>query len=801
MIKLFEYKIYPDTEKPVLLCKKMFSILLAAFIMLAMLVLCTSCQPDNIENEETESRPAILHLKVTGEEQVDATTRAVSEDAIHDLHILIYDSKGELIGQQYAESSTITINTHSAAGCTIYAIANTGKQNLFNSYDIHSETALKDMTSSITAWDELTKGTHLLMTGSIDKVKIEAGAKTLSGGITVSRITAKVKLDIKANSGIIIKNYAIHDIPLKSYYILRPTTTETDRDDTGNTSSGDDAVKDLNRDWINSPFIDVNASSASNAFYMFENRRGTNIDIKEQNDKGEDNSPNRATYININGTIKGLNVNWKVYLGANNKDNFNIKRNYIYTYDITLNDINTVDSRVIVEPESINLSKEGTANCYLASASNQWYSFDATVRGNGELQDYVAEQYGTVSPGISQMPTQISSNTNATQIPKEIIKDAVIVWETSLGLIENVRWDRGSRHVKFKTGTATGNAVIAVRDASQKILWSWHVWRTNGVDLNLLNQSSSKHVMTISTNTDRNWYATLYGRNDIKRRRTITMLRCNLGAQLDDACHYDTPEGNIGIYSMQYQSGRKDLFPGSTNYSTSEETTIYGYGTSNTYQTSGFKIGDMAVNSNTLSSLSARATLDYSIERPAVFIYGSNDNSGSNWLHNAIPNSPDHMISRCLWGDNNTTVSMTVNNGGLDPDPWGTPSESGKKTIYDPCPAGWRVSAADSWTGLGTDDIISWIGVEEKQLYLKGSYDNGYTFVFGSSTTFCPASGRRFSNGKVIENVGSLGGVWWSSFSIKEGTYFFINSGSGGHLASDMPASYGLPVRCTKIIP
>ena len=48
-------------------------------------------------------------------------TRTVNESVISDMHILVYNSAGELIGQKYQTgSSTITINTRSATGCTIY---------------------------------------------------------------------------------------------------------------------------------------------------------------------------------------------------------------------------------------------------------------------------------------------------------------------------------------------------------------------------------------------------------------------------------------------------------------------------------------------------------------------------------------------------------------------------------------------------------------------------------------------------------------------------------------------------------
>lgn len=85
--------------------------------MLIQAVICTSCQQDACIKDAKEAS-AIIYLHVKSEQQTDATTR-VEENLIKDLHILIYDSNGNLIGQKYTTNNTVTINTHSATDCTI----------------------------------------------------------------------------------------------------------------------------------------------------------------------------------------------------------------------------------------------------------------------------------------------------------------------------------------------------------------------------------------------------------------------------------------------------------------------------------------------------------------------------------------------------------------------------------------------------------------------------------------------------------------------------------------------------------
>lgn len=778
MIKLFEYKIYSATEDLVLLSKKVFSMLFAASIMLTMIVLCTCCQSDNIWNEETTGRPAIVWLKVTGQEQVNIATRAIDEDAINNLHILIYDSKGELIGQQYSTSRTISINTYSATGCTFYAIANTGKPDLFKGYDIHFENTLKAMLHTISTWNEL--ATSIPMVGIKSNINIAAGTQTLSEEITVTRMVAKVTLNIKIKSasGITITSYKVCNLPSKSYYLPRST-------DAGNTT------------WLESGTQNTgNVTTTNVVFYMFENRKGVVSTITQQKDKTALKAPANATYIIINGNLSGMAVSWRVYLGENNTTDFNLKRNSSYTYNITL-EAGKADSRVSIETTGItNLSSDGNANCYLAAKNNQWYSITGTIRGNGSTQDYANEQY----PGVSMLPSIIPGATRAIDIPISAVKDAVVVWETSKGLIEWVIWDCNTGTIKFKTGTDKGNAVIAIRDTSGKILWSWHIWRTDEVDLAALN---SNHTMTIITNTARNWYTSLSGIGAAAgRNRSIVMTRCCLGSQLNAAKSYLTPAGNIGIYNMQYQYGRKDPFPGSSTYiEPGSESTIYGYGSSTAYNTTGFTVDSKIVQSSSSLGTTARDILNYTINHPERFIYYGAPTY--NWIYNATANSSEWKISNCLWGDNNkVTTAGGVNAGYLDPLPWGVVGETGKKTIYDPCPAGWRIAPADSWTGLADDGISSWLSTTTSMAITK--ITNGITCKFKtcSEEIFCPLTGFRWATTGLLRNSGIQYSMWWSSPSgqtHEHATYFYYYlSINNAHLASDYYRALGLTVRCVK---
>lgn len=87
------------------------------------------------------------------------------------------------------------------------------------------------MVYSITDWGDLTHGTNLPMTGSLKNVVIKAGTQSLSAKLILTRMVAKVALNIKvkASSGITITNYSVKNIPSRSYYI--PRASEDARSD------------------------------------------------------------------------------------------------------------------------------------------------------------------------------------------------------------------------------------------------------------------------------------------------------------------------------------------------------------------------------------------------------------------------------------------------------------------------------------------------------------------------------------------------------------------------------------------
>ena len=303
-----------------------------------------------------------------------------------------------------------------------------------------------------------------------------------------------------------------------------------------------------------------------------------------------------------------------------------------------------------------DLSSSGSANCYIISVSGL-YKFK-TVKGSSN------ESVGSVAW-------------------------ASILWETfgtdttpeMFDLISGFCYKDG--YIAFQTADTfkEGNAVIAAKDASGKILWSWHIWFTD-------EPQGQEYYNNAGTMMDR-----------------------NLGAT-------SATPGDVGALGLLYQWGRKDPFLGSSSISDEvvAESTI-------TWPSS-------------VESDSSNGTIAYATAHPTTFItYNSNN---YDWYYTG-----DLSTDNTRW----------------------TTSES-SKSIYDPCPVGWRVP----------DGGDNGIWCESSGSSLDNTYDStnagmNFSGKFGSaSTIWYPGSGCRDYDDGSLFYVG-YGGLYWSASPIHYRAY------------------------------
>ncbi len=228
------------------------------------------------------------------------------------------------------------------------------------------------------------------------------------------------------------------------------------------------------------------------------------------------------------------------------------------------------------------------------------------------------------------------------------------------------------------------------------------------------------------------------GTTNLTQNGLVWMDR-NLGALA--ACTGTNTVDQTG--GLSYEWGRKDPFPG-TSSSLGGATTYYNgstTGTSDIYAVAG------------QSSVPPYYSLLGSILSPLVYIQGGST-------------------------DNDWYVSGTT---GHNDNLWGT-----VKTVYDPCPSGWKVPANGSWTTTGWTNPSA-----------TSSATNFGVWTNNGVSSYYPAFGNRGLSG----TMGSAANVlcWTSTPGVGRSYSLLVNS--GGATTSSTTYGYramGLSIRCVK---
>lgn len=222
-----------------------------------------------------------------------------------------------------------------------------------------------------------------------------------------------------------------------------------------------------------------------------------------------------------------------------------------------------------------------------------------------------------------------------------------------------------------------------------------------------------------------------------------TMMDRNLGAT-------STTPGDVGALGLLYQWGRKDPFLGSSSISSNIEaksTVTWPY---------------------SVKSDPQYGTIEYAVANPTtIIVYNSNN---YDWY---------------FTGDNTTDNTRWT-------------ESSRPKSIYDPCPSGWRVPDGGSngvWAkAAGSSSYF------EDCLFDEINKGINFSGKFGSaSTIWYPSCGCRYINDGGLNLVGNFGNYWSASPTEDHNQYYmsFYNSGYVDPSNYNLRASF-LSVRCVQ---
>ena len=263
-----------------------------------------------------------------------------------------------------------------------------------------------------------------------------------------------------------------------------------------------------------------------------------------------------------------------------------------YTYSITKS-ASSIDLSMVDNAGNARESMT-TANCYLVHAAGDYkipLVYGNAIK-NGTVNTIAFNPGGTTNGTYcSNFVNHDGNNISAPWITKSTSGSGVnagmgltaasaqLIWQDRTELITDV--SVSADYLNFTVGTfGAGNAVIAVKDVSGTIMWSWHIWATT------------------ETFTDNDYISFYIG-------KTVHVLPVNLGW---------VPTGGNGKQGRcpYYQWGRKDPFIPAADNVSGGDATVYDINgspiTAYTYQTT------------------STATIADNIKNPTCHYY---DNSGT----------------------------------------------------------------------------------------------------------------------------------------------------------------------------
>ena len=393
------------------------------------------------------------------------------------------------------------------------------------------------------------------------------------------------------------------------------------------------------------------------------------------------------------GPSKASEACWRSTYIYNNE----INTKYDFAYYASAQEYTPYGFGNLLGPETLStdLSASGTANSYIVSEAGA-YKFTPT-KGNS-------------SESVGEIAT------------------AEVLWETfgtsttpnKGDLVKDVKYEDGAVYFETPSEYKEGNAVIAAKDASGTILWSWHIWLTDEPQ------------------------------GQVYYNNAGTMMDRNLGAT-------SATPGDVGALGLLYQWGRKDPFLGSSSIS------------------EGIEAKSTITWPSVVTSNPSIGTIAYATANPTTFM-----------THYGYFESSNNYISNYDW--------YYTGSSSTDNTRWAT--SSSRKSIYDPCPAGWRVPDGGD-NGVWSKAMGS-SSSSKDDLYDSTNEGMNFSGKFGSaSTIWYPASGYSIYDGSFI-NVGNCGSYWSASPNGYTAHDLIFNHNGYVYPSHKYYREFGQSVRCIK---
>lgn len=600
------------------------------------------------------------------------TGEATHPDALYQFYLMQYDRSGNLMGSvQYKETvpmganfstAPTSVTLQQATDCQLVVIVrgkgNTSPAisgNLANVQKLEMGAALfkQEIPTGSLTQDDINKMPYLL---HLEHVNVTADGKLQSvdgaydARLLLKRLAVRLKVtwtvDAKnlTQKGYVLKEVKLCQVPATFRLLPAVETTKW-----GNTYPSEVAE-----------YVDyyrltdaADLAAGEKTVWIPANVRGTSAKATSAYYRTKENAPTAASYMElvVDNAERKERLYYRAYLGGRESTDFNLYENKDYNWDVHITSTNyqsdgriqlldqtPVQSTNLVETSNCFMMKPGTNLCF-----NPYKHEVGTGGWNDRLVSGSAISANKEIASVKVLWQTKDAGTSGDLVLGYVIDDDH--HENLVNVSDIGDKDRALVHVKVPV-TQGGNAVIEAKNSVGTTVWSWHIWVSDYVPVGLdatgiADDGTRTAAIKAAQGATQggavhayDGYAWVDPGGDYYKK--VIMDR-NLGATRNTYSLTNSLDA-ARAYGMLYQWGRKDPIPGSLDGTNREIDVLYnGYGEVTTLAKSG------------------SATLDYTIQNPKSF----------------IPN---------LY---------------LGADSW---SASGAKTIYDPCPAGWKVplmTAAD----------------------------------------------------------------------------------------------------------
>ena len=744
-------------------------------------------------------------------------------DKLYNLEILQYDSNGNYItkrtfGSETTLGTALTVNLSPQDGCQLLIVAR-GSGNAIST--IATDKSLNDVrntiaTSSIIEAIDPSTGSlntmpYLLHLEHVNVVSDNSGGTvryvlqspegTYDTRLRLKRLATKLTVNWTFSSSLTDAGYELKEVKLcqvpKDYRLL-PTTEDSPWGVTYPT-----AVAEFVNPYRLTSVSDL--EKGKKTIWMPANVRGTSANATSDRYRTKENAPTAASYVElvVDNSAKKERLYYRAYLGGENPTDFNLYENKDYNWTLNIKSADyRGDGRVQLLDQTpvVSTNLVSTSNCFMMLPGTNIcfnpYKHEAAADGwNTELISN-----GSIMSDKTISCVKVLWQTKDAGTSGELVMGYVVDddnHENLVNLTDGGDIDKALVHVKVPV-TNGGSALIAAYNAAGVIVWSWHLWISDYIPApikdEITDDATRQKAIEAAQQATQEGTVDVYGgiswtASNGAFYKCVIMDR-NLGAT--KAGIQDNSLDGIRTNGFLYQGGRKDPFYSAADGTTNDIATIYK--------------GD-----GTATSIDATAGGDGKSETPYADLI----------------KNPLIFYKR---EGNGGTVALTNKRNA-----WGTADN--KKTIYDPCPKGWKVplGGSDAKNSLfagfgstdpsvlledaacGTDDIYYYNGTGYVSMRNTSTVNvgssiagSGFLYVgvsgetpktgFTAKSPFFPGVALREKTAVIYRNTNNNTVYLWSSIEASGIPYIYQFQYGKLYLNHKISTAYAFSVRCIQDI-